>query len=215
MLAATAVCVPVFASVPGLLPVGIAGTVGLAVALFRQLLIARENRLLMSVIADQALRDPLTGLANRELFSDRLASALRLQERQQLPVTVIVLDLDNFKPVNDLFGHHIGDALLVDVSERLRTCVRDDDDVARLGGDEFAILIDGGLDRAEAVAHQVAAAFGEPFEVDGHVLESRPSVGLAVGSPDEPTTAEELLKRADLAMYAAKRRQAHAREFDQ
>jgi diguanylate cyclase (GGDEF)-like protein len=157
-------------------------------------------------LADQALRDPLTGLANRTLFHDRLTHAVQLQHRDPRTVAVLSLDLDEFKLVNDSLGHPAGDALLIGVAERLLGCVRTGDTVARLGGDEFAILIESGDLPAGLVAHRVVASFDEPFVIDGQELFIRPSVGLAVASAVDPDiSADALLKQADVAMYSAKR----------
>jgi diguanylate cyclase (GGDEF)-like protein len=175
-------------------------------ALVRQLLVVGENRRLVLALADQALRDPLTGLANRTLFHDRLTHAVQLQHRDPRAVAVLSLDLDEFKLVNDSLGHPAGDALLIGVAERLLGCVGTGDTVARLGGDEFAILIESGGVPAGLVAHRVVASFDEPFVIDGQQLLIRPSVGLAVASADDPDiSADALLKQADVAMYSSKR----------
>jgi diguanylate cyclase (GGDEF)-like protein/PAS domain S-box-containing protein len=161
-----------------------------------------EARELQDRLRYQASHDPLTELANRALFDDQVRAALR-------PATdggaaVLVLDLDDFKLVNDTLGHHAGDALLVAVAGRLRGCARPGDTVARLGGDEFGVLLPGGsLPTANLVADRIRAAFADPVTVDGHELTIRASVGLAVGGPGE--TADALQRSADAAMYATKR----------
>jgi diguanylate cyclase (GGDEF)-like protein/PAS domain S-box-containing protein len=161
----------------------------------------REERLRYA-----ASHDPLTGVANRARFHDRLEHALELAARRPgAGCSVLMVDLDDFKPVNDLYGHAAGDALLVEVARRMRACVRPADTVARLGGDEFAILLEGLGDQksAQAIAERLVAAVAEPHEFEGHRLSCGASVGivLADGSVDD---AEELLDRADRAMYAAK-----------
>ncbi|WP_157576603.1 bifunctional diguanylate cyclase/phosphodiesterase [Mycobacterium sp. GA-2829] len=173
----------------------------------RQFLASWENRNLMRVVADQALRDPLTGLANLALFNDRLAHAVALRQRDAGAVAVLSLDLNDFKVVNDSLGHSAGNELLTQVARRLVACVRPGDTVARLGGDEFAVLIEDRTDHSLEIAHRVVEAFDLPFSIDGESLLMRPSVGLAVAEPDdEPdATGEQLFKRADAAMYAAKR----------
>ena len=146
-----------------------------------------------------ATHDPLTGLANRALFDDRLAAAAT--------ATVLLLDLDDFKPVNDDLGHHVGDELLTTVAERLRRCVRATDTVARLGGDEFALLLpadhaDTGLAQGDMMAARILEAFAEPAQTTGGPLEIKASIGVATG----PTADRaDLMRRADEAMYLAKR----------
>jgi diguanylate cyclase (GGDEF)-like protein len=148
----------------------------------------------------QAFTDPLTGLGNRALLLDRLEHELVRSDRGGEEVTVLFLDLDRFKLVNDSLGHTVGDRLLVAVSERLRGCVRDGDVCARLGGDEFAILLTGAGDAA-AIADRIIDLLQRAFEIDGHELFIGVSVGIATGRED----AETLLRNADVAMYHAKR----------
>lgn len=204
------------------LPLLMAGTIGpvivmkgplrvgvpvlMTLVVMRQSYAAWETRRLLSAVADQALRDPLTGLANRILFHDRLAHAMALNQRDDRAVAVVSLDLDDFKLVNDSLGHPAADSVLVGVGERLSRCARPGDTVARLGGDEFALLLEGRVDRSQLIAQNVVEAFEEPFVIDGQEMLLRPSVGMAVASSAEPDLAPEvLLTRADLAMYAAKR----------
>jgi diguanylate cyclase (GGDEF)-like protein len=183
----------------------IAGLLMLAV-LARQFLAVSENRRLLATVADQALRDPLTGLANRALFNERLDHAMELRERDGTAVGLATVDLNDFKLVNDSLGHPIGDDLLVGVANRLLNAIRAGDTVARLGGDEFSVLVEGSSDASHLVAHRVVEAFERPFLLAGHELLVRPSIGLAIAGPDEPDLdAEELLRRADTAMYTAKR----------
>ncbi len=191
--------------VPHAAPILIAAAVMVSAALIRQLTMIVENRNLVDTVADQALRDPLTGLANRVLFADQLGYAMRLQQRDGRDVAVLSLDLDDFKLVNDNLGHPSGDALLQAVADRLRSIVPAGDTVARLGGDEFAVLIEDGP--AEEVANRVVEVFDKPFFLDGEEVYIHPSVGLAnAPSPaDGLIDADELFKRADLAMYTAKR----------
>ncbi|WP_431234105.1 putative bifunctional diguanylate cyclase/phosphodiesterase [Mycolicibacterium psychrotolerans] len=203
-------------------PLLIAGTVGPAIVMTgllrilvpilmtlicaRQVLSGWENRRLFAAAADQALRDPLTGLANRTLFQDRLAHAMALRGRDNRCVAVLSLDLDDFKLINDSMGHPAADSLLIRVGERIASCVRAGDTVARLGGDEFALLLEGDVDEAHLVCERVIAAFDTPFLIDGHEVLMRPSAGMAVTSlADNDITAEDLVKRADTAMYFAKR----------
>ena len=203
-------------------PLLLAGTVGPALVMtglertivqlmmsavfLRQTAAAWENRRLLSAAADQALRDPLTGLANRTLFHDRLEHAMMLRLRDHRSVAVVSLDLDDFKLVNDSLGHPTADSLLVHVGERVADCVPAGDTVARIGGDEFALLLESEEDDSHLVAQRVLEAFNRPFVVDGHRMLIRPSVGVALAPTDEPELAPEtLIKRADIAMYAAKK----------
>lgn len=178
----------------------------MAAVVVRQSAAAWENRRLLAAAADQALRDPLTGLANRRLFRDRLTHAMMLRQRDDRSVAVVSVDLDDFKLVNDNLGHAAADALLIGVGERISACVRAGDTVARLGGDNFALLLEGRADESLPVARQVVEAFDRPFVIDGETMLVGLSVGIAVALWDEPDLAPEaLLKRADMAMYAAKR----------
>ncbi|HYO31478.1 MAG TPA: EAL domain-containing protein, partial [Nocardioidaceae bacterium] len=151
----------------------------------------------------QAFHDPLTGLANRALFGDRLDHALA-RSRRPGPVIVLLADLDDFKTINDTYGHPAGDKLLVTVAERMRAVVRPEDTVARLGGDEFAILLETpeGLDGAREVAERINAAMQQPFYLaDVHTV-----VGASIGivAADAIASSEAMLRDADIAMYAAK-----------
>ena len=175
----------------------------------RQAVASWENRRLLAAAADQALRDPLTGLGNRTLFRDRLTHAMMLGQRDERSVAVVSIDIDDFKLVNESLGHPVADTVLVRVGERIAGCVRPGDTVARLGGDEFVLLLEGPEDQAYLVAGRVVEAFDQPFVVDGEKMLVRLSVGIAVASSDEPDLPPEaLIKRADMAMYAAKRSRA-------
>jgi diguanylate cyclase (GGDEF)-like protein/PAS domain S-box-containing protein len=157
-------------------------------------------------LTHQAFHDPLTGLANRRLFADRLSHAL--ERRAGLPGTHAVLfcDLDDFKNVNDSLGHGIGDQVLAMVGERVLSVVRTGDTASRLGGDEFAILMEStDLEEAQDVAERLQAALAEPVYVDGRSLAVRASIGLAQAVPGV-MTSEEALRNADVAMYLAKDR---------
>ncbi len=203
---AVLVCVPAYFPTPGLGPIFVSSTLLMSAVMARQFVVVRQNQRLLKMVADQALRDTLTGLANRDLFNDRLMHAVQLHERDNQSVAVLSMDLDDFKLVNDSLGHPAGDALLIQAAERLLGCVRTSDTVARVGGDEFAVLMEGLPELSRLVAHRVVAAFEEPFLIDGQQLLMRPSVGLAVASAANPDlSAEMLLKQADVAMYSAKR----------
>jgi len=205
--AVVVICAPLM--IPRLGPLYVVGTLTILAVMLRQMLVLKDNRGLLAEVSERALRDPLTGLANRTLFIDRLTHAMALQKREGRAVAVLLIDLDDFKLVNDSLGHSAGDAILARVAERLNNAVRASDTVARLGGDEFAVLMEGDTDASRAVAQQVVTAFDRPFLIDGQDLLVRPSVGLAIATPDTATlTVEELLKQADVAMYSAKRAQA-------
>lgn len=146
-----------------------------------------------------AFQDPLTGLANRKLFHDQLAASLRGTGAGT--VDVLLLDLDDFKEVNDILGHHAGDEMLTEVARRLRSCVRPDDTVARLGGDEFVVLLTGSPE-PDAIAERIVDSLNVPMWIDGTMLRPSLSLGLASAGPD--VAASELLRQADVAMYAAK-----------
>jgi diguanylate cyclase len=154
----------------------------------------------------EALRDPLTGLPNRVLLDDRIEQAFRRSRRSGEPFTLIAVDLDGFKDVNDVRGHRAGDLVLKALARRFEAIVREADTVARVGGDEFVILSmgTGSDDRAGALVGRLRNALRRPFRVDGAPVEIDGSIGWAV-FPDDGSTAEELLARADGQMYATKR----------
>ncbi len=153
----------------------------------------------------QALHDALTGLPNRTLLHDRLGHALLAARREGTPLTLLLLDLDRFKEVNDTFGHHVGDALLVEVAARVQGALRASDTVARLGGDEFAALLPGDdAAGAERAASSILAALDAPTAVEGHAVHLAGSIGIAL-SPTHGADAATLLREADIAMYVAKR----------
>jgi diguanylate cyclase (GGDEF)-like protein len=190
----------------------VVATVVIAALLARQYATVRENVRLADDLAAReaqlrhlAFSDPLTGLANRSLFLDRLEHALALHARDMRPVAVVFLDLDDFKSVNDTLGHAAGDELLLRVSERLTGALRSGDTVARLGGDEFAALLEDGGDPMEAAA-RITSAMAVPFSVAGRTRVVGASTGVvALGAGDAAAGADELMARADAAMYAAKR----------
>ncbi|GAB3428181.1 diguanylate cyclase [Massilia solisilvae] len=156
-------------------------------------------------IIHQAHHDALTGLPNRLLFGDRLQQAIRAAQREQTKLAVLYFDLDKFKPVNDTYGHAVGDVLLVEVAKRVAGTLRESDTLARLGGDEFVVLLPGCSEAVQArlVAETVLAQLNLPFVADGHVLNISGSIGFAL-FPDNGLDSEELLRSADVAMYSAK-----------
>ena len=157
-------------------------------------------------ILDLAYRDTLTGLPNRAMFQDRLQQAIHAARRDSQPLTVMLMDLDRFRLVNDTLGHHIGDLLLQEVAKRLRhTLQRGSDTVVRLGGDEFAILLPTvDIDNASILARTLLVALEKPMTLEGQIIDIRGSIGLA-SSPTHGEDTETLMRCADVAMYQAKR----------
>jgi diguanylate cyclase (GGDEF)-like protein len=178
---------------------------GLAQTMANEAAMALENARLYEQVRHQAFHDPLTRLANRTLFRDRLEHALARTNRGLEQVAVLFVDLDDFKTVNDSLGHPAGDALLVAVGERLVGVLRPGDTVARLGGDEFAVLVEDVADHRDALApaERILAAFAAPFSVAGSELFIGASVGIALGAAAD-RSADEVLRNADFAMYQAK-----------
>jgi diguanylate cyclase (GGDEF)-like protein len=191
-----------------------------ALLIARQAITLEENAHLLERVSEgrerlahQAFHDALTGLPNRALFRDRLDHALAMRRRAGGGLAVLFLDLDDFKAVNDRYGHAIGDKLLRVAAERIGAGVRDGDTVARLGGDEFAVLLEGSGD-AEGIARGLLEALRRPYDLDGRLVTIGASVGLveaadrAMHRTDDRTgesTADWLVRRADAAMYAGKR----------
>jgi diguanylate cyclase (GGDEF)-like protein len=156
----------------------------------------------------QAFHDSLTGLANRALFLRRLDEAARVPaDGRTADLVVMLVDLDDFKPVNDRLGHAVGDQLLTELGSRLRDCVRDTDTVARLGGDEFAILMEGAAtdDGLSALARRMVHAIQAPFQVADTQVAVTASVGIVIVRPGARLPGE-ILHDADMAMYAVKNR---------
>ena len=155
----------------------------------------------------EAFRDPLTELPNRRLFLDRLTQALRQRDPLRSSLSVLFIDLDRFKAVNDSLGHAAGDTLLRAVAGRIRGCTRSDATAARFGGDEFALLLQGYDDQTcpGVVAERIIAALREPFSIKDKIVFIGATIGIAHADADHPEiAADELLSNADLAMYRAK-----------
>ncbi|MDQ6830958.1 MAG: EAL domain-containing protein, partial [Gemmatimonadota bacterium] len=165
-----------------------------------------DRKALEEQLTHQAFHDPLTNLANRALFRDRVEHALARTNREPHTVAVLFLDLDNFKTINDSFGHAAGDRLLVSAADRLQQCLRASDTAARLGGDEFAILIEDApnSETVTQVAERIAAALQRPFVMGEGEMFINVSIGIA--NTEGTENAEELLRNADVAMYTAKSR---------
>ncbi len=163
-----------------------------------------ERNALEGQLRHQAFHDALTGLPNRSLFEDRVRHAVARARRHGRGLSVLFVDLDDFKTVNDSLGHAAGDDLLRQVAARLDTCTRAADTVARLGGDEFAVLVEEseGPDRADEVARRIHQSLERSMNVSEHEIFVHSSIGIALA--EHGTTSEELLRNADMAMYAAK-----------
>ncbi|MEA2620814.1 MAG: hypothetical protein QOC97_1587, partial [Chloroflexota bacterium] len=161
-----------------------------------------ERKAFEEQLAHQAFYDSLTNLPNRALFLDRIQHALARRNRTAAPLTVLFLDLDDFKTVNDSLGHTAGDHLLVQVAVRIQQCLREADTAARFGGDEFAILVEDGLGEPGELAQRILARFREPYVLDGVEIQINATIGIAIRRLD--STAVELLRDADAAMYSAK-----------
>jgi diguanylate cyclase len=173
--------------------------------LVRQLVVLVENRRLLSEVAREAFQDSLTGLANRTQLLQRLELAVARRNSDAAPIALLCLDLDNFKSVNDDLGHPAGDELLIRVAGRLTAALDGKGLVARLGGDEFAVLIEDSVEHSQAAAHRVLESFSAAIVIDGVPVEVRPSIGFTMATAASSCTVDQLLRHADLAMYAAKR----------
>jgi len=172
-----------------------------------------EVRLLQEAVRDHAkvleflaLSDPLTGLANRRLLTDRMSVALLHARRHKNVMAVVYLDLDDFKQINDTMGHDAGDMLLKMVAANLVGTVREEDTVARVGGDEFVVVLGsvGDSENAAKVAIEMIEAMSQPYDIGGRTVEITASAGVAI-YPSHGEDADTLIKSADLALYAAKR----------
>ncbi|MGB6104122.1 MAG: diguanylate cyclase [Pusillimonas sp.] len=154
--------------------------------------------------------DQLTALANRGFLYDSLKVALSVARREQGRLSLLYIDLDKFKQVNDTLGHGVGDLLLQEVAERLRLCVRESDTVARVGGDEFVVLLQGTSlpEQAALVAEKIRKSLSRPFILEGHSLNISPSIGIA-RYPEHGDNEQQLLKHADEIMYFAKNAKGH------
>ncbi len=164
-----------------------------------------ERKQAEAYIHHLAYHDPLTGLANRLLFNDRLDNAMHQAHRTRRPMAIMLMDLDRFKSINDSLGHAAGDILLKSVSQRLSTLLREGDTLGRLGGDEFALLLPEISSHADAasLASRMLLEFETPFDLEGREVFTSTSIGIAV-YPSDGETPEVLLKHADVALYNAK-----------
>ena len=167
----------------------------------------RKQSHITTQMEHQALYDPLTQLPNRRLFKDRILHTIKLANRQKSKFGILMADLDHFKEVNDTLGHDAGDLLLIEVTTRLRACIRESDTVARLGGDEFAFICPSIQDMKSAslVCMRLIQAFHEPIVVKGKPCQIGISLGIAL-FPEHAQDDEMLLRRADTALYRAKQK---------
>jgi diguanylate cyclase (GGDEF)-like protein/PAS domain S-box-containing protein len=179
------------------------GNTEATVCIFRDI---TEQALAEEKIWHNAHHDLLTGLPNRRLFLDRLEQEVKHAKRRNLPLSVLFMDLDGFKQVNDSFGHEVGDRLLSDVAKRLTDCIREDDTAARLGGDEFTVILTGPKQRkdVELVARTIIDALAMPFHIGQQSLKISVSIGITL-YPQDASSPDALLEAADQAMYIAKK----------
>jgi diguanylate cyclase (GGDEF)-like protein/PAS domain S-box-containing protein len=170
-----------------------------------------DRKALEAQLVHRSLHDPLTGLPNRSLYQDRLRHALERGHRENTPTCVLIIDLDEFKAINDAYGHPMGDQVLVAFADRLRSVLRASDTAARLGGDEFSIVCEN-TDRADAevLAERVRASVAEPVALAGTTVRLGMSIGIgwAPGGADPEESIDQVIREADDAMYADK---AHRR----
>lgn len=173
--------------------------------LSRAILYAIERKRLQNMISHLALHDALTGLPNRRLLMEHLIRDIEGSRRENKHLAVLVLDLDNFKDINDQYGHHVGDEVLVKVAQRLQYLLRKCDVIARIGGDEFVIPVPHlqTKKQAQVVAAKIIEAFKEPIQVENTRLTVSFSIGVAM-FPENAEDPLELIKAADQAMYLAK-----------
>jgi diguanylate cyclase (GGDEF)-like protein/PAS domain S-box-containing protein len=166
-----------------------------------------ERKAFEEQLAHQAFHDPVTNLANRALFAERVRHAVARNRRESNGLAVIFMDLDDFKTINDSLGHAAGDQVLMEVAKRLDTSIRSSDTAARFGGDEFAILLEDIENAQEAAdtAERILESLTEPLSLDQKEIVIRSSLGISVVEGAEPADAEELIRNADAAMYIAKR----------
>lgn len=165
-----------------------------------------ERKAVEERISRLAHHDPLTGLFNRYSLQERLEQALLTAQREGSEVTVMLIDMDRFKSINDTLGHPAGDALLIEIAQRLRDTIRESDIVARLGGDEFIVALTGvesGMLSGASIVGKIQHRLGQPYAYQGKLLHSTPSIGLSI-FPADGNSSETLIKNADIAMYAAK-----------
>ncbi|RJX33503.1 MAG: diguanylate cyclase [Oxalobacter sp.] len=179
-----------------------AGHVTSFVSVFSDITERKENEERIYYLAHY---DVTTGLPNRALFSDRLRQSVLAAKRYQANLALLFIDLDKFKPVNDRFGHDVGDQLLKEVAQRIRDCIRESDTAARIGGDEFVVLLPGTNteQNVKAIAHKVLQEIERSFDIENHDISISASIGIAI-YPEHGEDVRNILKNADHAMYQAK-----------
>ncbi|HQS67966.1 MAG TPA: sensor domain-containing diguanylate cyclase [Sulfuricurvum sp.] len=161
----------------------------------------------VSTLTHQACHDPLTGVTNRAVMDDRLHHAIDRAQRADSKIVLYFIDLNDFKIINDRYGHEVGDKVLITVAAALRSCLRNSDTISRFGGDEFIIIVEDieGEEHIESVLNAIEFAIAEPIELeDGTSLTAKASIGMAI-YPDDATDADSLIKAADVAMYLRKK----------
>ncbi|MDH5710824.1 MAG: bifunctional diguanylate cyclase/phosphodiesterase, partial [Gammaproteobacteria bacterium] len=184
-------------------------------AILLSTIISRRLKEKNEVIKFQALHDNLTGLPNRNLLYDRLNQAQLASNRNKSPFALLLMDLDNFKEINDALGHHFGDLMLKKISKIIQETLRENDSLARLGGDEFAILLpDTEQEGAVTCARKILNSLKIPFSIEDTRIESSASIGITF-YPQDGSDTETLLQRADIAMYQAKQTRSHYVIYDQ
>jgi diguanylate cyclase (GGDEF)-like protein len=165
-----------------------------------------EQKTLQIRLNKQASYDQLTQLPNRRLINDRLKQAIAFTDRHKQSMAILFIDLDGFKQVNDIHGHHVGDCLLIAVSERIQSCLRTTDTVGRLGGDEFVVILPTIYQHVEDVANKIRITLEDYFVTDNdEILNISSSIGVAI-YPQHATKQAMLMDCADKAMYEAKKR---------
>ena len=178
------------------------GSVHRYVALFSDI---TERKLTEELIWRQANFDTLTDLPNRNMFRDRLNQEMKKSDREVSPLALLLIDLDKFKEVNDTLGHAVGDLLLQEATQRIRSCVRESDTLARLGGDEFTVVLSGISETGniEDVAQKIVGKLAEPFRLGSELAYVSASIGITL-YPNDANDIDALMKNADQAMYVAK-----------
>lgn len=175
---------------------------------------ARRSEAVAQKMSHMAQHDSLTGLPNRVLLRERLTQAMGMARRHHKQIALLFVDLDDFKPINDSFGHTVGDHLLRDVANEMVACVRATDTVGRQGGDEFVILLSEIEERQDAahIAEKLLARFAAPRPVDGQEFQVTLSIGISV-YPENGRDADTLMRNADIAMYATKEKGGSSYQF--
>ncbi len=181
-----------------------------------QMLLKKERDLEHKKYVHLATHDQLTNLPNRVLFYDRIQRAVSRANREHTHFGLLYLDLDGFKPINDMLGHNAGDVVLQETADRLSTCIRETDTVARVGGDEFAVILENLSDNtiANDIAQKIAFQIGKPIFLANHKTKVKASIGIAF-YPVDGTTSDELIRCADVAMYHAKSNTEHCISYQQ